>query len=642
MQLVDLVEYSRRLGSDPSLVLHGGGNTSLKTTWADITGIDVDAIYVKGSGWDLATIKSQGFAPLRLARLLELLKLENLSDQQMVRELSAARLDPDSPQPSVESLLHAYLPFRSVLHSHADIILTLTNTPDGEQNIRQALGNSVVVVPYVMPGFDLARAVVSYFSDQSHSATIGMVLLNHGLFTFGDTSRQAFERHEEILERCREFLQQKPRVESTTIIETPKIDAVELAQMRREISQVCGKPFIVSRHTDRNTLRFVSRQDLADIATRGPLTPDHVIRTKNIPLVGRDVGKFAEEYKQYFAKYQSRARTEVVMLDAAPRIVLDPQLGMLAIGSQSKDAQIAADIYQHTMTVITDCQDRMGGWSPLSMDHLFDMEYWDLEQAKLRLAGAPPPLAGQVALVTGAASGIGRACAALLLANGAAVVGLDISPEIETKFVGPAWLGCQVDITDATAHQAVVERAVEKFGGIDIAVLAAGVFGRSTPIAEINQDEWSKVISINTDAIVFGLRSLHPFLSRSPVHGRVVIIGSKNVRAPGRGAVAYSASKAAVAQVARIAALEWAQDGIRINTVHPDAVFDTGLWTDELLAQRAKKYEMTVDQYKSRNLLGVEISSELVANAVYQLIGPAFSATTGAQIAIDGGSDRTL
>jgi NAD(P)-dependent dehydrogenase (short-subunit alcohol dehydrogenase family) len=229
-----------------------------------------------------------------------------------------------------------------------------------------------------------------------------------------------------------------------------------------------------------------------------------------------------------------------------------------------------------------------------------------------------------------------------LLANGAAVIGLDRSPEVVDSFAGPAWLGCPVDITDAEAHAAAVDRGVQRFGGVDIAVLAAGIFGSSTTIAEFADDAWAAVMAVNLDAVATGMRLLHPFLARSPVGGRVALIGSKNVQAPGTGAGAYSASKAAVTQLARVAALEWAPDGIRINTVHPDAVFDTGLWTDELLAERAEKYGLSVEQYKRRNLLGTEVTSDLVASVVLQLVGPAFAATTGAQIAIDGGSDRTI
>lgn len=251
-------------------------------------------------------------------------------------------------------------------------------------------------------------------------------------------------------------------------------------------------------------------------------------------------------------------------------------------------------------------------------------------------------LAGQVAIVTGAASGIGKACARALLDHGAAVVGLDLSESVATAFRTPAWLGLQADVTDADAQRTAIDRCVERFGGVDIAVLSAGIFGRTAAIGELDRVEWDRVIAVNLTAAAQCLTALQPLLALSPSGGRVVAIGSKNVQAPGPGAAAYSASKAALTQLARVAALEWAKDGIRVNVVHPDAVFDTGLWTDELLAQRAAKYGLTVDQYKRRNLLGTEVTSGLVADAVVQLIGPAFAATTGAQIAIDGGSDRTL
>ena len=640
--LDELVIASRALGSDPSLVLHGGGNTSVKAPFADITGEMIDALYVKGSGWDLGTIERPGFAPLPLARLHALLALTELSDPDMVRELSAARLDPEAPQPSVEALLHAFLPHRAVLHSHADLILTVTNLHDGDARVRSLFGDSVVVVPYVMPGFDLARAVVECWADQAHDGTIGMVLMAHGLFTFGDTSREAFERHWSLIETVETFLESLPAAEVTEARSVPHVCATDLAAIRRTLSEIAGRPLIVSRHTDDAVMQFTGRSDLDDLATRGPLTPDHVIRTKRIPLVGRDIAGYADAYRSFYERQCHRARTSIAMLDPAPRVILDHEFGMLTIGTQAKDADIAADIYHHTIDVLSDCEDRLGGWVPLDEHHLFDVEYWDLEQAKLRRAGAPPMLAGQIAVVTGAASGIGKACARALLSHGAAVVGLDLSDSVATAFRTPAWLGLQADVTDAEAQRTAIDRCVERFGGVDIAVLSAGIFGQTAAIGELDSAEWDRVIAVNLTAAARCLTSLQPLLALSPSGGRVVAIGSKNVQAPGPGAAAYSASKAALTQLARVAALEWAKDGIRVNIVHPDAVFDTGLWTDELLAQRAAKYGLTVDQYKRRNLLGTEVTSALVADAVLQLVGPAFAATTGAQIAIDGGSDRTL
>jgi rhamnose utilization protein RhaD (predicted bifunctional aldolase and dehydrogenase)/NAD(P)-dependent dehydrogenase (short-subunit alcohol dehydrogenase family) len=640
--LEELVGASRVIGSDPSLVLHGGGNTSVKAEWTDITGRVVDALYVKGSGWDLGTIERPGFTPLPLSRLHELLELEELSDPDMMRELSAARLDPSAPQPSVESLLHAFLPYRAVLHSHADVILTLTNLVDGEARVRAAFGNSVVVVPYVMPGFDLAREVRATWARDATDDTIGMVLMNHGLFAFGDSCAEALARHESLIGAANAYLDSVPRANRAVATGEPCRCSVELATLRKHMSTLAGRPMILTRHTDDRTMAFVRRTDVVDIATRGPLTPDHVIRTKRIPLVGRDLDRYADDYRAYFVANEHRARTPIDMLDPAPRVILDAELGMVTAGQTAKDAAIAADVYRHTMQVIEDCEDRLGGWRPLPAHHLFDVEYWDLEQAKLRLAGQPPPLAGRIAVVTGAASGIGRACAAALLATGAAVVGLDRSQDVTATFAGPAWLGIAVDVTSEEQHIDALKAAVDRFGGIDIAVLAAGIFGPTMPLADLDTDAWSSVQAVNVEAVAFGLKALHPFLASSPVGGRVVLIGSKNVPAPGTGAAAYSASKAAMTQLARVAALEWAPDSIRVNVVHPDAVFDTALWNDELLEQRAASYGLSVEQYKRRNLLKMEVTSDTVAQGVVALVGDTFAATTGAQIAIDGGSDRTL
>ena len=352
--LEQCVQATRRLGADPSLVLHGGGNSSVKTVWRDVTGRDVDAIFVKGTARDMATISADGFPPLRLDRLHELLELEALSDTEMVRELAASRLDPSAPQPSVEALLHAFLPHPAVLHTHADAIVALTNTADGEGLVREVFADVVVVIPYAMPGFDLAQEVRRLWPAQAHDGTAGMVLLNHGLFTFGSTSREAYERHLALIERADARL---PRRAGAEPPELPEVPPTDLADLRRAISEAAGRPMIVQRHADADVRRFVGRDDLASLATRGPLTPDHVIRTKRTPLVGRDVASFAHEYAAYFARH---AREGLTMLDPAPRVVLDPVLGMLAAGATPRDAQIAADVYHHTIPVLEAAEDDLG------------------------------------------------------------------------------------------------------------------------------------------------------------------------------------------------------------------------------------------------------------------------------------------
>lgn len=640
--LGECVYGSRLIGSDPDLVLHGGGNTSVKAPFIDITGEQIPTLWVKGSGWDLGSIEAAGFTPLPLERLARLLELDTLSDPDMMRELSAARLDPAAPQPSVESLLHALLPHPAVQHSHADVIVTLTNTDDGEGRVREVFGDRVVVVPYVMPGFDLARAVRDIWPDEPGDEIVGMVLLNHGLFTFGDDTRQAYERHVELIDMAERWLDQSAPLDDRAADPLPAVSPEQLADLRRRISEAAGRPMIMTRHTDPSVARFVRRADLAEVCNQGPLTPDHVIRTKRVPMVGTDVDRFVEDYGSYYERNKHRARTEIEMLDPAPRVVVDPGLGMLTLGATAKDAGIAADIYHHTIPVIERSTGHLGGYVALDEGDLFDCEYWDLEQAKLRRAGSPPEMAGMVALVTGAASGIGKACAGELLKRGAAVVGLDLSPEVKGAFSGPSWLGIACDVTDPVAQAGAVAAAVERFGGIDVVVAAAGIFGASRPIGQLDLDEWRRVMAVNVDAVADLFAITHPLLAASPVGGRVVVIASKNVPAPGKGAAAYSASKAALTQLVRVAALEWAEDGIRVNAVHPDAVFDTGLWTDELIAERASRYGMTPDEYKRRNLLRTEVSSATVAGVVAELAGGRFAATTGAQIPIDGGSERVV
>jgi rhamnose utilization protein RhaD (predicted bifunctional aldolase and dehydrogenase)/NAD(P)-dependent dehydrogenase (short-subunit alcohol dehydrogenase family) len=633
---------SRLIGSDPSLVLYGGGNTSVKAPWEDVTGDAVETLYVKGSGWDLATIEASGFAPLPLSRLRRLLELDELSDAAMMSALSAGRLDPSAPEPSVESLLHAAIPHPAVQHSHADAIAALTNLADGAERVAEVFGDDVLIVAYVMPGFELARAVHATQPERWPDRVVGMVLLHHGLFTFGDSTREAYARHVELIDRAEAWLDKHapPPIDDGPPL--PATDPDQLAELRRRVSEAAGAPMILTRHTGPAARRFVARPDMESLATRGPLTPDHVIRTKPQPMVGTDVEGFAERYEEYVARNQRRRGAELTPLDPAPRVVLDRELGMVTVGRTAADAAVAADIYLHTIPVLERAEDHLGGYRALDEADLFDVEYWELEQAKLRRRGPYPPMAGQVALVTGAASGIGRACAAELLGRGAAVVGLDLAATVDRAFEGPSWLGVTCDVTDADRLSSSIGDGVSRFGGLDMVVAAAGVFGDARPIADLDVKAWRRVMAVNVDAVAELMRMVHSVLARSPASPAVVMIGSKNVPAPGKGAAAYSVSKAALTQLARVAALEWAEDGIRVNCVHPDAVFDTGLWTPDLLAERAAHYGMTVEEYRRRNLLRTEITSADVARVVAELCSDTFRVTTGAQIPVDGGSDRVI
>jgi rhamnose utilization protein RhaD (predicted bifunctional aldolase and dehydrogenase)/NAD(P)-dependent dehydrogenase (short-subunit alcohol dehydrogenase family) len=634
------VYTSRLLGSDPSLVLHGGGNTSVKLDGTTPSGKPQRRLLVKGSGWDLAKIERAGFSPLRLDPLLELAQLDKLDDLAMARELASYRVDSSAPTPSVESILHAILPYRFVDHTHADAVVTLTNTIHGIDLVRAVFGPDVVVLPYVMPGFDLARLAAREFPRQATGSTDGLVLMNHGAFTFGATARESYQRMIELVTRAEEGIAARVRRQPVKADPAP-FNRLALARLRAEVSDTAGAPMLLRTDPGEAGRAFARDERVAELSQVGPATPDHVIWSKPAPLLGRDVAGFARAYHAYFERGAARSRVPVTVLDPAPRVILDPELGLLTAGKTAAATNVVADIYRHTIDVIRDA-DALGGYRSLTPEEQFDVEYWDLEQAKLRRAGSPRDQVGRAVLITGAASGIGRACAAAFLADGAAVAGLDLDPAVKERFDGPGWLGLTCDVTEAGQVAAAVDRAVAEFGGIDIVVLNAGIFPPARPLAELPPEEWRRVLGVNLDASVDLLRQVHPLLALAPGGGQVLVIGSKNVAAPGPGAAAYSASKAALTQVARVLALEWAPDRIRVNVIHPDAVFDTGIWTPEVLAERAARYGLTVEEYKRRNLLRTEITSHDVARLAVTMAGPAFSKSTGAQVPIDGGNDRVI
>jgi rhamnose utilization protein RhaD (predicted bifunctional aldolase and dehydrogenase)/NAD(P)-dependent dehydrogenase (short-subunit alcohol dehydrogenase family) len=623
--------------------LHGGGNTSVKLREKDLFGEERDVLYVKGSGRDLETIDAEGFSPLPLAYLQKLARLPALPDAQMVNELNTHVLRAGAPFPSIETLLHALLPHKYVDHTHADAMLAISNAPDGEKRIREIYGERVAVMPYVMAGFDLAAHCAREYPKQATSKTVGMVLLSHGIFSFGAEAKESYERMIELVSMAEEYLQKK---RAWTVGVAPaagpaagpaEINREEIASLRRAISEQAGFPVVIKvKSSD-----FARHPKVKELAQKGPATPDHLVFSKPEPMIGRDAAAYAARYRAYFERHASKAKSPKTMLDPAPRVVLDPQLGLAAVGRDAREAAIIAELYEHTIDVILRAE-ALGGWRGVGEEHLFDIEYWDLEQAKARKAGAPPVFRGEVVLVTGAASGIGKACVDAFLQRGTAVVGLDRNPAITGLWPRPDFLGVAMDLTDAGALEESLNAAVKRFGGLDMLVLNAGIFPKSQPVQEIATEAWQRTMSVNVEAPLRILQLCHPLLRLAPKGGRIVVIGSRNVPAPGPGAAAYSASKAALNQVARVIALEWAKDGIRINSLHPDAVYDTGLWTPELLAARAKAYNMTIEQYKKKNLLRTEVASRDVAELAAEMCGPLFAKTTAAQVPIDGGNERVV
>jgi len=635
------VYTSRLLGREPDLVLHGGGNTSVKTTATDLFGNTHAVLYVKGSGWDLETIEGPGFAPVRLDALLAMAELEQLDDSDMVRAQRAAMLDPNAPSPSVEAILHAIIPFDYVDHTHADAVVSVTNTPDGEEAIREIYGERVWVVPYVMPGFALAQAVNTMTREKDWAECDGMILMNHGAFTFADDAKAAYEKMIELVSRAEEYAATRTTPPRTSL-EPPSEDLEALAAIRRSVGAARGGAVLARWDGDPASLGFSELQDVADLATRGPLTPDHVIRTKRTALVlgedpAVDVEQYVASYREYFERNASEGLT---CLDPAPRWAIWPKRGTICFGRSPKEARIVADIKDHTIRAIQ-VAEALGGWNVLPEKDVFEVEYWVLEQAKLARSGSPPLLAGKIALVTGAASGIGLACVRGLQRLGAVVGGLDVDPAIVELMDSETELGIECDVTDDGAMADAVRAIVRQYGGLDIVIDNVGVFPTSAPIDKIRAEAWDHSIAVNLTSHQRLWQLCIPFL-RIGADPAVVVIASKNVPAPGPGAAAYSVAKAGLTQLARVAALELGEAGVRVNILHPDKVYDTALWTTEVLEARAAHYGVSVEEYKTRNVLRTEVSSHDVADLACAMAGPLFSKTTGAQVAVDGGDIRII
>ncbi|MFN0126234.1 MAG: bifunctional aldolase/short-chain dehydrogenase [Verrucomicrobiales bacterium] len=632
------VYTSRLLGRDPRLVLHGGGNTSVKLREADFFGHELDLIYVKGSGWDLATIDTAGFAPTRMEPLLGLARFESLSDVDMVTQLRAAMTDPNAPTPSIEAILHAVLPAKFVDHTHANAVVALTNNPRGAEKVGEVYGNRALVVPYIMPGFVLAKAVADLLAEKSLEGVEGLILMHHGIFTWGESARESYDRMIALVTEAENAI---PPIEPPAAV--PVDDWRGLAALRRAVSLAKGSPVIARLDASAQAVAFSNHPDVARIATQGPLTPDHSIRTKRIPaVIGDDIAasvqSYAEDYGAYFQRHATEGQTS---LHPAPNWAVWPGRGLVSFGSTVKEASVVADIASHTATTIRQAE-ALGGWRALPEADIFAIEYWELEQAKLRQGGGlKPALQGKVALVSGAAAGIGLAIGKVLHEQGAVVVALDINSEVTTAFQGHEQIGLVVDLTDQDAVKAAIVETVRQFGGLDILVSNAGIFTAGANIEDLEDANWSRSLLLNLTSHEQLLKHCIPFLKQGS-DPTAIFVGSRNVRAPGAGAASYSCAKAGVTQLTRVAALELAPHNVRVNIIHPDAVFDTKLWTPEALQRSAERYGLTVEQYKKRNLMKCEITSRDIGLMVACMAGPAFAKTTGAQIPVDGGNDRTI
>ena len=642
--LAKRVYTSRLLGANPDLVLHGGGNTSVKIKKKDFFGISKEYLYVKGSGCDLAAINEDDFSACDMQDLLSMSVMDDLSDTNMVNQSRASMLDPNSLTPSIEAIVHAVIPSKYVDHTHADSILSLTNCPNGRKNISDLFGDSVIVVPYVMPGFDLAKEVRKKIQKAQLNKVEGMILMNHGIFTFDDDPRSSYEKMIRLVSRAERYIKKKISKKKLPSLKSQGISPNDLSRLRKVVSEWRGQPVLASFDNDIKSTYFACLKNIKSISTRGPLTPDHVIRTKRTPaIIGSNIidsiDKFVDDYTKYFNRHASN---DLTMLDPAPRWAIWPNKGIVYFGKNDEEISIIRDIVRHTIKTIQQTELAFGSWKALSASKLFDIEYWELEQAKLKSKDSHGlPHEGKVAIVTGSAAGIGFACAESLIKDGATVIGLDLNPDIISQMNKINGNGVVVNLTNEVKVKTVIDDIVRSFGGIDILVSNAGIFTAGAFIDKMDQVNWEKSMAVNLTSHQMLLKHAIPFLKEG-LNSSIVIVGSRNVMAPGAGASSYSCAKAGLTQLCRVAALELAPYGVRCNIIHPDAVFDTKLWTPEALSRSAERYGLTIDEYKTRNLMKTEIKSADVGNMVSVMSGNVFGKTTGSQISLDGGNDRVI
>ena len=663
------VYTSRLIGRDQDLVLHGGGNTSVKITVQDLVGDQLEVLAIKGSGWDLVDIEPPGLPLVCLPPLLRLQALSAMTDEEMVNEVRRGLLDASAPNPSVETLLHAALPPRFVDHTHADAILVLTNQPDGEARIREALGDKVAILPWIMPGFPLAKAVARAYLDDPQVE--GIVLLHHGIFTFGDDARASYERMIDLVAAAERYIEESASAPTMcTVVEggasDPDPDAARILPVIRGAlaSRNPGGGIarvLCSWRRSEDLLAFSRHEDCARLLSTGPLTPDHVIRTKGRYLYltqeqAADGAKcravidaYQKQYIAYFEENRDRVTLPPTMLDPNPRAVVVEGLGLFGFGASKAAAEIVGDIGEHTLRSKAQAM-AIGAYTGLSDGELFDMEYWSLEQAKLGRKKAPI-LAGQIGLVTGGAGAIGTAVCLALARAGASVVVADLDREAAQRVVdtidgqvpGAAAMAVTMDVSDPGSVEAGFLDTTLEFGGLDILVANAGI-AHVSGLRDMDAAAFKNVLDVNLFGTMTVLQQAARVFEKQCTSGSVVVQASKNVFAPGASFGAYSASKAGQHQLGKIAAIEFAPLGVRVNMINADAVFGdvvpSGLWAavgPDRMKARDLDEEGLRDYYRERSLLKIEVTPDHVADAVVFLASDQAAATTGTTLTVDGG-----
>jgi rhamnose utilization protein RhaD (predicted bifunctional aldolase and dehydrogenase)/NAD(P)-dependent dehydrogenase (short-subunit alcohol dehydrogenase family) len=648
------VYTTRLIGADPRLVLHGGGNTSVKTRMPDLMGREVDVLCIKGSGADMAKIEPAGLPAVRLAKLRLLRARDAMSDEDMVRLQRANLLDPMAPNPSVETLLHAFMPHKFVDHTHATAVLSLVDQPDGEARAAELYNGRMGIVPYIIPGFALAKKAAEVY--EANPAAIGLILHKHGIFTFGDSAEDAYEHMIEMVSQAEAQLRRGRRaVFATAPLPQALMSLADSAPIVRgacalkDSASGAHRRMILEFRSGDAILNFVNGAEVKRYATTGVVTPDHTIRTKNWPLVleapqeGGDFAAstaaaaetFVENYRRYFARHNARCGGAKKMLDPLPRVVLVPGLGLFGLGRSKKDARIAADLAESAIETITDAE-AVGRFESISEADMFDCEYWSLEQAKLG-AAKELPLAGQIAAITGGGGTIGTATAKAFAAAGAEIALLDVDEPAActaARAVGGAALAVHCDVTDAASVPAAFARVAEAFGGVDIVVSNAGAAWQGR-IGEVDEAILHKSFDLNFYGHQRVAQAAVRIMLAQGTGGCLLFNTSKQAINPGPSFGPYGLPKAATLFLARQYALDHGADGIRANAVNADRI-RSGLLTEAMITERAKARGLSEAEYMSGNLLGREVTAEDVAQA---FLAQALALKTTADVTtVDGGN----
>ena len=664
---VDLLVYASRLvGAETSLVVWGGGNTSVKVVERDHRGREVPVLRVKGSGSDLKSIQRKDFPGVRMDDIHALLERQDMGDEEMVAYLAHALQDPGDVRPSIETLLHGFVDAYAVVHTHADAVVSLTNNDRAADVLAGVYGKDVIALDYRRPGFKISREVADAIAANPQARAL--LLSKHGTITWGKTVREAYEGTIELITRAEDAIAERrrgrrvfggPRVTPTEPAERRGLALDLVPRLRGNLSR--ERRVVVAFDDSPAVTEFVASVEAPVVSQVGPATPDHTIYTKRLPCfvplddardpaatwaaVERAVESFVREYTAYVDAHRGPG---VELLDPRPRVVLVPGLGMFTAGRDARTAGIVDDIYHHTIAVLGNAT-AFGGYVSLSARDAFDVEYWPLELYKLTLAPPEKELARRIALVTGGGSGIGRAVAQRLAAEGAHVAIADVdadsarrvADEVTKAGGGGRALGLTMDVTSEASVRMAFEATVLAWGGLDILVSNAGI-AHSSPVDRMALADWERSFAVNSTGHFLVAREAMRVLIRQGIGGSLVFVATKNVMSPGKDFAAYSAAKAAEAQLAKVLALEGAPHGIRSNIVNPDAIFqDSKLWSEEIRRERAAAQGIAVEQledfYRKRNLLGARILPEDVAQAVLFLGSDRSAKTTGCTLTVDGG-----